>query len=475
VLAAKSEAFHAGAQAMTESNKVGTAKTLPYPARFKRVLTLKDLIIYGIVFITPTAPYPVFGIVGSIAHGHVALTYLIGMVAMMLTALSYGRMATAFPAAGSTYTFTQRGLNPHLGFFAGWSMFLDYLLIPLLSVIYVGLTLHRIVPSIPYGFWVILSAAVITAINLMGIKMTARANQVMMVAMLISVAWFMASAVAALLRGVGQGTLLSIKPFYDPENFSLSAVMTGSSVAALSYIGFDGVTTLSEDVEKPERNVLVATVLVCFLSAAFNIFQTYLAQLVWPNFRGFHDIETAFLDVSQLVGGSPLFHYVTFVLLVAGLGSALGGQAGASRLLFGMGRDEVLPRRFFAYLHPKYNTPTYNVLLLGGFAGVAAFFIDFQLAAELVNFGAFLGFICVNLAVINHFFLRGGKRIGGDFLNYLLAPALGFLFCLYIWVSLRPIAMIVGFSWLALGTVYAAILTKGFRKPPKSIDFHEAE
>ena len=397
---------------MTKANEQGRTQTLAYQPQFKRVLTLRDLIIYGIVFITPTAPYPVFGIVGSIAHGHVALTYLIGMIAMMLTALSYGRMASAFPAAGSTYTFTQRGLSPHLGFFAGWSMFLDYLLIPLLSVIYVGLTLHRIVPSVPYGFWVVLSAVLITGINLLGIKMTARANQVMLVAMLISVAAFVACAVAALLRGVGQGTLLSIRPFYDPEQFSLSAVMTGSSVAALSYIGFDGVTTLSEDVEKPERNVLIATVLVCFLSAVFNILQTYLAQLVWPDFQSFRDIETAFLDVSQRVGGPLLFQYVTFVLLVAGLGSALGGQAGASRLLFGMGRDEVLPKKFFAYLHPKYNTPTYNVFLLGGFAGVAAFFINFQLAAELVNFGAFLGFICVNLAVINHFFLRGGKRRG---------------------------------------------------------------
>jgi putrescine importer len=460
---------------MTKGIDQPSTQAVGLQPQFKRVLTLKDLIIYGIVFITPTAPYPVFGIVGSIAHGHVALTYLIGMVAMMLTALSYGRMAAAFPAAGSTYTFTQRGLSVHLGFFAGWSMFLDYLLIPLLSVIYVGLTLHRIVPGVPYGFWVILSAVLITAINLMGIKMTARANQVMLVAMLISVAGFIACAVAALMRGVGQGTLLSVKPFYDPEHFNLSAVMTGSSVAALSYIGFDGVTTLSEDVEKPQRNVLIATVLVCFLSAVFNIVQVYLAQLVWPDFQAFRDIETAFLDVSQLVGGSLLFQYVTFVLLVAGLGSALGGQAGASRLLFGMGRDEVLPKRFFAYLHPKYNTPTYNVFLLGGFAAVAAFFINFQLAAELVNFGAFLGFICVNLAVINHFFLRGGKRRGGQFLNYLVAPALGFVFCLYIWASLRPIAMIVGFSWLTIGIVYAAILTKGFRKPPRSIDFHEAE
>src|SRR5262250_1946623 len=180
---------------MTEGIEHPGRQTTNQQPRLKRVLTLKDLIIYGIVFITPTAPYPVFGIVGSIAHGHVALTYLIGMVAMMLTALSYGRMATAFPAAGSTYTFTQRGLNPHLGFFAGWSMFLDYLLIPLLSVIYVGLTLHRIVPSVPYGFWVFLSALAITAINLLGIKMTARANQVMMVAMLISVAGFTVCAV----------------------------------------------------------------------------------------------------------------------------------------------------------------------------------------------------------------------------------------------------------------------------------------
>jgi putrescine importer len=460
---------------MDEGIEQRSWQTMNQQGRLKRVLTLKDLIIYGIVFITPTAPYPVFGIVGSIAHGHVALTYLIGMVAMMLTALSYGRMATAFPAAGSTYTFTQRGLNVHLGFFAGWSMFLDYLLIPLLSVIYVGLTLHRIVPSVPYGFWVILSAVSITAINLLGIKMTARANQVMMVAMLISVAGFMTSAVSALLRGVGEGTLFSIKPFYDPEHFNLSAVMTGSSVAALSYIGFDGVTTLSEDVERPERNVLIATVLVCFLSAGFNIFQTYLAQLVWPDFQGFRDIETAFLDVSQLIGGPLLFHYVTFVLLVAGLGSALGGQAGASRLLFGMGRDEVLPKRFFAYLHPKYNTPTYNVYLLGGFAAVAAFFINFQLAAELVNFGAFLGFMCVNLAVVSHFFIRSGMRRGGQVLNYLIAPVLGFLFCLYIWVSLRPIAMIVGFSWLGIGVAYAAILTNGFSKPPKSIDFRETE
>ncbi len=431
---------------------------------FKRVLSLWDLVLFGLAFVTPTAPYAMFGIASVKSSGHLPLVYLIAMVAMSLTAISYGRMAAAYPESGSTYAYASKALNPAIGYFAGWGMILDYLLIPMLSLIFLGLTASKLVPEVPYAVWVLLSAAAITAINLRGIEMTARANIVMNALMGASLAWFILMAIRALLNGTGEGRLISLQPFYNPETYSFSAIMGATSVAVFSFIGFDGVTTLSEDAKNPETDIWRATVLTCFVCGGLFVLQSYLGQMLWPDYTTFSPVETAFMDISRRAGGASLFYFISFVLVVAGVSSAITGQASASRMLCGMGRDRLLPYRIFGYVHPKLGTPIYSVLLMGGLQLAGAMLLKFGEAAEMVNFGAFIGFMAVNLAVIRHYFVRLENRKGTFFWYNLASPALGCGFCFYIWLNLSRFSLKLGASWMLLGFVYLLFLTAGFKK-----------
>ena len=435
----------------------------------RRVLTRRDLILYGLVILTPTAPFPVYGIVQQTSHGHAALAYLVAMAAMLFTAASYGRMATAFPSAGSTYTYTQRALNAHVGFLAGWAMILDYFLIPLLSVIYAALTANRLLPSIPYEAWAVAFTVAITATNIRGIRVTTRAGNVMMALMTACAVLFVVAGVYAVVSRAGLQGLLAPKSVYDASTFGLHPLMLGAAIASLSYIGFDAISTLAEDAVAPDRDIPVATVLVCVIQTVFCVVIVYIAALVWPDWRTYPESETVILDIGRAAGGAWLMGFITFILLVAGLASALTGQAGASRLLLGMGRDGVISRRVFAYVDPRFHTPTRSVYLMGGVSLIGSLLMRFQLAVELLNFGAFAGFILVNLSVIRHFYLRGGQRAGSSVLTNLLFPAVGVAVCTYIWLSLTWKAQVAGFAWLAIGAIYLAIVTRGFRIPPREI------
>ncbi|MGH9850526.1 MAG: APC family permease [Blastocatellia bacterium] len=426
---------------------------------FKRVLSFRDLVIFGIAFLGPTAPYSMFGIASVKSGGHLPLVYLIAMVAMSFTAISYGRMAAAYPEAGSTYSYTAKALHPAAGFLAGWAMTLDYILIPMLSVIFIGLTANKLWPETPYAVWAVLTTAVITAINLRGILLASRANYLMNAIMTASLVWFIVLAAPALWSGVGEGHLISAKPFFNSQTFVFSDVMGATSLAVLSFIGFDGVTTLAEDARNPRRDIGRATVLVCFVAGGLFIFQSYLAQMVWPDYTTFAPVETAFMDVGRLVGGNALFYFISFVLVVAGLACAITGQASASRLLCGMGRDRLLPYRIFGYVHPRLGTPVYSVLLMGGLHLIGALILKYTEAAELVNFGAFIGFMAVNLCVIRHYWLGKRERRLTD----LLLPALGFVVCLYIWLHLSRLAMGLGLLWMVIGAIYLLWLTRGFK------------
>jgi amino acid transporter len=200
----------------------------------------------------------------------------------------------------------------------------------------------------------------------------------------------------------------------------------------------------------------------------FCFVTVYLAAVVWPDYRSFPQVETVILDLGRLIGGPAMFGFITFVLLVAGLASALTGQAGASRLLYGMGRDGVISRRVFAHLDAKHSTPVRGIYVMAAVSLAGSALVRFQLAVELLNFGAFVGFILVNLSVIRHYWFRQRQRKGTAVLTNLVFPALGALVCGYVWMSLTMKAKLVGFGWLAVGVVYLAILTRGFRVRPKS-------
>jgi putrescine importer len=436
-------------------------------ANLRRVLSLWDLIFYGIVLIQPIAPVGIFGLASVISRGHTTTAILVAMAAMMLTAWSYGRMAAIYPAAGSAYTYVSRGLNPHLGFLTGWAMFLDYLIIPVINVIYMALTFQRLVPQVPYLVWAAAAAAVMTLLNLRGIRFTARANELLLGIMSVVVVAFLGLGVRYLLGHGGWGELFSLQPIYDSRTFDPRAIATATSLAALTYIGFDGVTTLAEEVRDPKRTVPLATVLVCLITGILSAVEVYLGQRIWPAYNTFPNMETAFLDVTGRVGGNLLFHSMAAILIVACFGSGITGQAGAARLLYGMGRDGVLPRRIFGYVDSRRGGPSRNVLLIGLLAFGGAVALRYELAAELLNFGAFLAFMGVNLAAIREITRRPERRAYGA----MVAPALGFLFCCGIWLSLPLPAKMAGGAWFAAGLIYSAVRTKGFRAAQTEVDF----
>ena len=434
--------------------------------RLARVLSRRDLIVYGLVILTPTAPYPVYGVIQQTSGGHATLCYLVAMVAMLFTAASYARMSVAFPMAGSTYTYVQRGIGPEAGFIAGWAMMLDYFLIPLLSVVYAALTMARLFPQVPYLAWVLLFTVAITCVNLRGIRYTMRANAVLITILSTAAVLFAVLAIRTIVDTGGWSALWSPESIFNPGTFSLRTLTLGAGISALSYIGFDAVTTLAEDAREPGRDMGFATITVCLAQTGICVVTVYLASIVWPDFRTFPEAETAILDLGRRIGGQAFFLWLTFVLLVAGLASAMTGQAGASRLLLGMGRDGVIPRKLFGMIDVVHNSPTRGILFMAAITLLGSLLAQFQLIVELLNFGAFAGFILVNLSVIGHYFFREKQKA---IWKNLIAPALGALVCAYLWLSLSPNAKFAGAIWMSLGIVYLAFLTRGFRVAPREM------
>lgn len=433
--------------------------------RLHRVLSLRDLVFYGIVAVTPSAPATIFGLAEVKSRGHAVVTVLAAMVAMVLTAISYGRMAAVYPSAGSAYAYVSRGIHPFVGFFAGWAMLLDYVFIPLFCVIYGTLSLQRAAPGLPFAVGAFFIAGGVTLLNLRGIRYTARANELMLVFMFGVLICFIGLAVKYLVIRNGIGGIFSSLPLYNPATFRIRDIASATSFAALTYLGFDAVTTLAEDVKDPRRNVLLAAVFVCLFTGLFGALLVYLAHMVWPDYTAYPNVETAFIDVTGLVGGPLLFKAMAVLLVVANIGAGLTSQAGAARLLFGMGRENVIPRRIFAKLHPIRNTPSINILLLGVLAFVGSLFMSYELTAELLNFGAFLGFMGVNLAVIVNFWIRAKGLRTRNVLFDLFVPAAGFLFCVVIWIGLSWPAKIAGSLWLLVGFFVLSAHTRRFREP----------
>lgn len=440
--------------------------------RLKRVLGLWDLIYYGIILISPIAAVPMFGEAQVLSRGHAVTTLLASMVAMTATAVSFGRMATVYPSAGSVYTYVSKGFNPHVGFILGWAMFLEFLFQPMQNSLYAALTIQRLLPRVPLPLLSAVAVGFMTLLCWMGIRTTARTNQILLAFMSLVMAAFLFEAVRYIFVHQHWQGLVSLQPMYDARTFSVRAIAAGTALAATTYIGFDGVSILAEEVHDPRRNVLLATVLVCIFTGLFAGLQVYLAQRVWPDYRTLSNPETAFMDVAQVVGGYRLFAAFGIVLLVSSLACGLAGHLGAVRLLYGMGRDNVLPRKPFGYLDPRRGNPTFNVAIVGVLAYIGTLTLGWERAVEMLNFGALMAFMAVNAVALKYFgFGRDPLHKLNVFLD-IVSPALGFLFCLAIFLGLQSSTLVAGGIWLAVGGVYVLLKTRGVR--PIEIDFSES-
>jgi len=437
--------------------------------KLRRVLGLWDLILYGLIVIQPTAPMPVFGVMSQRSQNHAVTTILIAMVAMLFTAISYGRMARAYPSAGSAFTYVGQEIHPALGFVTGWGMAMDYMLNPIICTILCSKFAMNSVPGIPFAFWAIFFALLFTGLNLFGIRTSARINTGLAAGMGVVIGIFLIAAARYVFGNPHDGATFFIRPFYDAQTFSLSAVLGGTSLAVLTYIGFDGISTLSEEAENPRRNILLATVLVCVITGIMASVEVYAAQLVWPGSQPYPDVDTAYVHVAGRAGGPWLFSLINITLLVATVGSGMGTQLGAARLLYGMGRGNAIPNSFFGAIEPKRRIPRNNVLFVGALALIGSQVMSFERGVELLNFGALLAFMGVNAASFTRYFLREQQKKWTN----LVPPVIGFSVCLLLWLNLSWPARILGATWVLAGIVYGAYRTRGFQSQLVSFDVPE--
>jgi amino acid transporter len=428
---------------------------LGYRQELRRALTTKDLLIYGMVFMVPIAPYSVYGFVWKAAHGMVPLAYLIGLSGMIFTALSYAALSGAFPLAGSVYTYAQRGLHEIAGFFAGWLILLDYILVPALLYLFSVVALRPLVPQVPAWLWLVLFISFNAAVNLRGIELTARVNRYMLVTELATLALFVGFGLAALYRGSGAGHL-TWTPLYNHGAFSWATVAGATSVAVLSFLGFDGISTLAEENGGRPDAIARATVLSLLLVGALFMLQTWIATDLSRGMT-FSSPETAFYDIAQRAGGTWLkIITIVAVVLASAIANAMAAQAAVARVLFAMARDGKLPA-LLAKVHARFKTPYVSTI---GVA-VVSLLVGLLFAARIddltviVNFGALSGFVLLHLSVINHFWVR---QRSGRWLRHLLCPVLGLSIILFVLYEMDRSAKILGGCWIAIGVVYYSIL-----------------
>jgi amino acid transporter len=428
--------------------------------QLRRTLTLWDLLLYGIIVLQPVAPMSAFGALSDRGHGHVVTAILIAMVAMLCTAVSYGRMARVYPSAGSAFTYVAREIHPAAGYVTGWSMVMDYIVNPLICTIWCAGQAHEFAPGLPVWGWKIFFAVVFTLLNIQGIKTSARVNAALAALMSGVVVIVFVTTIRYIFGHPHSDPGFFTRPFYDPKTFTFSDLFGCTSLAVLTYIGFDGISTLSEEAENPRRNIMLATVLTCLAVGILSASEVYVAQLVWPASEPFPNQDTAYVYAAARTW-APLFTILGATLLVANFGSGMGAQIGAARLLYGMGKSNALPKSFFGKIDAKHHVPRNNVVFIGVIVLVGSFFLTFEKGIELLNYGALIAFMGVNASAFTHYFVREPEK---KITNFVM-PVVGFFICLGLWWNLSVPAKIVGTIWMAAGIAFGAWKTNWFRKP----------
>jgi amino acid transporter len=430
-----------------------TLRSFGYEQELKRSLSLADLMIYGLVFMVPIAPFAIFGVVFNSAKGMVPLTYVIGLVAMVFTALSYREMSRAFPIAGSVYSYAGRGINDKVGFMAGWAILLDYLLVPTLLYVVSAAALTSLLPGVPQWLWVVAFVLVNTAVNYLGIESTARLNRLFLLLELIVLALFVVFGIAAIVAHKN-GAHFSFDPLLKPDVVTPGLIFGALSIAVLSFLGFDGISTLSEEVKEGDRGLVgKATVLSLCAVAGLFIIQTYVACLLVPDQTSFAEGEptnSAFYDVARIASGAWLKTTVAVAsALAAGIANSLVAQAATSRLLYSMARDRKLPA-FLAHVHPTRKIPERAILFVAVLSLVLGltFVGQVDLLSSLVNFGALFSFLLLHVSVVVHFVFRNHSR---RWHLHLVAPALGFVIIGYVLLNADTRAKVGGIIWLVVG------------------------
>jgi putrescine importer len=439
-------------------------------ARLQRTLSLGSVVLFGIAYMTPIIVLGTFGILAQSTAGMVPAAYLAALVAMFFTAMSYGRMASAFPVAGSAYSYVRKAISPKLGFIAGWAVLLDYLFLPMAIWLIGAAYLNSAFPAVPQWIWVLAFISITSAINIVGLKLANGINALLMLVQFLVLIAFVALCVHYV-GGDASTPLWSVKPFFNGD-MQMPLIMSGAAIACYSFLGFDAVSTLTEETRDPRRTIPRAIMLITLIGGLIFVGVSYFVQIAHPSFQ-FDSVDSAAYEIARNIGGDLFVSIFLIGLIVGQFASGLSAQASGSRLLYAMGRDGVLPKSFFGTLHERFGTPI-NSILLCAVVALLALKLDVTTSTSFINFGAFLAFSLVNLSVIFHYWIGGEKKGLRELVLFLIFPFIGLAADLWLMVSLDHLAIYLGLSWLAIGVVYLAVLTGGFRRQPPEMDFQEA-
>ena len=439
----------------------------------KRTLSLPLLVGFGLAYLAPTVVFNYYGIWTVGAGGHYPLALLITTAMMTITAYSYTRMVKEFPVAGSAYVYVNRSVQPHIGFLTGWIMLLDYLLLPMSGFLLIGIYVNLYFPFIPTWLAMVVVAAIAAFLNIVGAKMASIVDTIIIAAQIIFTLLTVILCIVYVCNGGGSETLFSAKAIYNPETFEFSSLINASAVLCLSFVGFDAVTTMAEETKNPEKVMTPAIMLTCVGAGILFFITSYCMNIAWPEGVSLiQDPDTGVYEFYTAINSDwagDIFFIVdncaSFICSLAALGAG-------SRILFGMGRDNVLPKKFFGSVSPRFNTPVKNIILTTVISCMGIFFADNLMAAmELVSFGVIIGFIMVNFSVFMLFFIRKKNRTGiKNKLLYVILPWLGVAILIVAFIFVGTSAKILGCVWTALGIIYLAIKTKGFKELPPEMN-----
>ena len=444
------------------------------PLRLQKTLLLWHVIIIGLAYIQPMTLLDTFGMVSRDSLQHVPTSYFVALLAVLLTSLSYGHMIRRYPSSGSAYTYAQKAIHPNVGFMVGWSSLLDYLLSPMVNILLAKIYLSSIFPEVNHWVWIIGLTALMVAVNLRGIRFVAHFNgliaffQLLIIAIFTFLVWRQLhagqNALGAIAEHGGQG-LWSLSPFWSAQA-NVGALITGATILCFSFTGFDSLSSLAEETHNTEKTLPKAIFLTALISGLIFIAATYFLQLYFPGNpqQYFKAVDETQPEILYLVGGSMFKAVVLAFAIVTVMASGIAAHAGVSRLMYVMGRDGVIHKRFFGHLDPKNFTPSYNILLVGAVA-LTAGFLSLEYVVALISFGALTAFSFVNLSVLAEYVWRQDRwRTPGDVLRYIVTPVLGFMSVGAMWLEVEPTSLSSGLIWGSVGLLYLAVITGGFRR-----------
>lgn len=435
-------------------------------ATLQRVLGLRSLVLFGLAYMTPIIVLGIFGIVAEATQGASASAYAVALVAMIFTAASYGRLSAAFPVSGSAYTYVRKTVDSRAGFAVGWAILLDYLFLPMVIWLIGAAYMQAQFPGVPTWVWIVAFIALTTILNVLGLKVADKTNLVLMVFQGLVLVLFVGLSIVFVSGGGGTGSLFDVGPFIG-EGGGFAAITAGAAIAAYSFLGFDAITTFTEETKEPKKTLPRAILLVAIIGGIIFILVSYTTQLVYPG-GTFDDVGSAAFTIAGQIGGAAFSAFFLAGLIIAQFTSGLAAQASASRLLFAMGRDGVLPRKLFGAIATKFKTPVFNITLIG-IVGLIALFLDITTSTSFILFGAFLAFTMVNVGVIAYFVREKKEGRSHNTFSHVISPLLGAIVCAYLLFQLDTTAITLGLIWLGVGLIVLAIATKGFRQAPPEV------